>query len=90
MLNKKGNENMMDLLDSEVHEQVYRFRVMRCMNDELRNPEKSWDLIFSSDSLKQTMNVCAQEGLTHGYPGGVYFTKNKFGDEFKVVDGGAV
>jgi hypothetical protein len=36
------------------------------------------------------MNVCAQEGLTHGYPGGVYFTKNKFGDEFKVVDGGAV
>jgi hypothetical protein len=89
MLNKKGNETMMDLLDIEVHEQVYRFRVVRCMNDELRNPEKSWDLVFSSDSLKQAMNVCAQEGLTHGYPGGVYFTKNKFGDEFKVVDGGA-
>ena len=66
----------MDLLDIEVHEQVYRFRVVRCMNDELRNPEKSWDLVFSSDSLKQAMNVCAQEGLSHGYPGGVYFTKN--------------
>jgi hypothetical protein len=90
MLNKKGNEIMVDLFETEVFEQVYRFRVMRCMNDELRNPEKEWDLVFSSDSLKQALNVCAQEGLEHGYPGGVFFTKNKFGDEFKVVDGGAV
>ena len=47
----------MDLLDIEVHEQVYRFRVMRCMNDELRNPNKEWDLVYSSYSLKQAMNV---------------------------------
>ena len=81
---------MENLLDIEVFDQVYRFRVVRCMNDELRNPEKAWDLVFSSDSLKYAMNVCAQEGLAHGYPGGVMSTKNKFGDEFKVVDGGAV
>lgn len=81
---------MVDLFETEVFEQVYRFRVMRCMNDELRNPEKEWDLIFSSDTLKHAMSVCAQEGLTHGYPGGAFWCKNKFGDEFKVVDGGAV
>lgn len=67
---------MVDLLDIEVHEPVYRFRVMRCMNDDLRNPEKEFDLYFSSDSLKQAQKVCAQENV------------NKFGDVFKVVDGG--
>ena len=68
---------MVDLLDIEVHEPVYRYRVMRCMNDELRNPEKEFDLYFSSDSLRQAERVCAEEN------------NNKFGDIFKIVDGGA-
>ena len=80
---------MTGLLDVEVHEQVYRFRVVRCMNDELRNPEKEWDLVFSSDSLKNAMNALAQECFEYGYPGGAMNGKNKFGDEYKIVDGGA-
>jgi len=59
-------------------EPVYRYRVMRCMNDALRNPERAFDLFFSSDSQKQAAFVAALEN------------KNKFGDEFVVVDGGSV
>jgi len=66
---------MVDLLDIEVHEPVYKYRVMVCRNDELRNPEQEFDLYFSSDSLKQAERVCAEENV------------NKFGDIFKIVEG---
>ena len=66
-----------DLEFEELAEPVYRFRVMRCMNDELRNPEREFDLYFSSDSLKQATRVAAMENV------------NQFGDVYEVVDGGA-
>ena len=69
---------MVDLLDIEVHEPVYRYRVMVCRNDELRNPEKEWDLYFSSDSFRQAQSVKEQETR-----------EDKFGDVYRVVDGGA-
>ena len=69
---------MVDLLDIEVHEPVYRYRVMVCRNDELRNPEKEWDLYFSSDSFRQAMRVKEQE-----------IREDKFGDQYKIEDSGS-
>ena len=64
-----------DLEFEELVEPVYRFRVMRCMNDALRNPEREFDLYFSSDSRKQALRVAAYEN------------RNQFGDVYEVVDG---
>ena len=78
MLNEKGNEIMIvDDLEFE-QEPVYRYRVMRCMNDELRNPEKSWELYFSSNSFRMAMRVKEKE-----------IREDKFGDRFDIWDSGS-
>ena len=69
-----------DLEIETYEEQVYRFRVMKCMNDPLRNPEKEWDLVFSSDNHKMAQRVMAQE--IEGDK------KYNFGDLYKIVDNG--
>lgn len=61
-------------------ETVYRFRVLKCMNDELRNPEKDWDLFFSSNSLAQAEAVMAKEIEDD--------KKYNFNDLYKIVDNG--
>jgi hypothetical protein len=78
MLNKKGNETMIvDDLEFEV-EPVYRYRVMRCMNDELRNPEKAFDLYFSSNSFRMAMRIKERE-----------IREDKFGDRYEIWDSGS-
>jgi hypothetical protein len=59
---------------------VYRFRVLKCLNDELRNPEKEWDLVFSSNSREQAEAVMAEE--IEGDK------KYNFNDLYQVVDNG--
>ena len=59
---------------------VYRFRVLKCLNDELRNPEKEWDLVFSSNSREQAEVVMAEE--IEGDK------KYNFNDLYQVVDNG--
>jgi hypothetical protein len=57
---------------------VYRFRVLKCLNDELRNPEKEWDLVFSSNSRDQAEAVMAEE--IEGDK------KYNFNDLYQIVD----
>ena len=61
-------------------ETVYRFRVLKCMNDELRNPEKDWSLVFSSNSRAQAEAVMADE--IEGDK------KYNFNDLYQIVDNG--
>lgn len=44
---------------STYQEPVYRFRVMRQMNDAERNPEGDWDLIYSSPDYGNAEEVAA-------------------------------
>ena len=64
----------MDILDFETEvEPVYNYRVMRQINDSLRNPEGDWVVYFSSTSEKTANLVANREN------------DNKFGDVYKVV-----
>ena len=65
---------------STYQETVYRFRVFKCLNDELRNPEKNWSLVFSSNSRNQAEAVMADE-----IAGDKEFNIN---DLYKIVDNG--
>jgi hypothetical protein len=70
-----------DLEIETYQEPVYRFRVLKCMNDVLRNPEMEWDLVFSSDNLKMAEKVMSQEIESD--------KKYNFGDLYKIVDNGS-
>ena len=77
MLNKKVNNMMLDDLEFE-QEPVYRYRVMRSLNDELRNPEGEFDLFFSSNSFRMAMRIKERE-----------IRENKFGDKYEIWDSGS-
>ena len=68
---------MMDDLEFE-QEPVYRYRVMRSLNDELRNPEGEFDLFFSSNSFRMAMRIKERE-----------IRENKFGDKYEIWDSGS-
>lgn len=55
---------------------VYRYRVMKTLNDPKRNPNKESTLYFSSNNEERAHDVAALEN------------NNGFGDIFQVVDGG--
>ncbi len=59
-------------------EPVYRFRVMKQLNDAERNPEGDWSLIYSSEDMGNAEEVAAEQRDRYG----------KFGDVVKVVDAG--
>jgi hypothetical protein len=61
-------------------ETVYRYRVMRQLNDAARNPEGSWSLVFSTMDAHIALDEMIEQVKTWG----------KFGDAFKIVDAGKV
>jgi hypothetical protein len=71
-------EAQWDQMVETYQEPVYRFRVLRQLNDALRNPEGEWTLLFSSDSFRQAMRVKEQE-----------IREDKFGDQYKIEDSGS-
>jgi len=59
-------------------ETVYRFRVMKQLNDAERNPEGSWSLIYSTPDLGNAEEVAMEQREQWG----------DLGDKVKVVDNG--
>jgi len=58
-------------------EPVYRFRVMKQLNDAERNPEGNWSLYYSTPDYGNAEEVAATKR-----------EHSKFGDKYEVVDGG--
>lgn len=59
-------------------EPVYQFRVMRQMNDAVRNPNGDWTLVYSSLEIKNAVEVLHEEVDTWA----------RTGDAFKIKDAG--
>ena len=58
------------------NETVFRFRVMRQLNDVERNPEGSWSLVYSTPDEQDAKDVLLDQ-----------VTKwEDLGDRFKIVD----
>ena len=61
------------------NEQVLRFRVLKQLCDEERNPLGYWTLVYSTDTLADAEEMKAEQEERWG----------DLGDKFKVVDAGA-
>lgn len=57
-------------------EQVGRYRVMRQLNDQERNPEGDWSLVYSTPDVEDAKEVAREEQARWG----------KMGDKIKIVD----